>query len=57
MYFVFIIGFLLLTGCSKLDLTPVASPPTGVYHQGKFVWYDLLTTDVATAKKFYGELY
>ena len=55
--FVFIIGFLLLTGCSKLDLTPVTSPPTGVYHQGKFVWYDLLTTDVATAKKFYGELF
>lgn len=54
---VFIIGFLLLTGCSKLYLTPVTSPPTGVYHQGKFVWYDLLTTDVATAKKFYGELF
>ena len=54
--FVFIIGFLLLTGCSKLDLTPVTSPPTEVYHQGKFVWYDLLTTDVASAKKFYGDL-
>ena len=52
-----IIVFLLLTGCSKLDLTPVASPATGVHHQGKFVWHDLLTTDVATAKKFYGELF
>ena len=55
--FVFIIGFLLFSGCSKLDLTPVSSPPTGVYHQGKFVWYDLLTNDVANAKKFYGELF
>ncbi len=54
---VFIIGFLVLSGCSKLDLTPVTSPPTEIYHQGKFVWYDLLTTDVATAKKFYGELF
>ena len=54
---VFIIVFLLLSGCSKLDLTPVASPSTGVYHQGKFVWYDLLTTDVAAARGFYGELF
>ncbi len=53
----FIISFMLFTGCSKLDLTPVASPPTGVHHQGKFVWHDLLTTDVASAKKFYGELF
>ena len=49
--------FQLLTGCATLKLTPVASPPTEVYHQGKFVWHDLLTSDVATAKKFYGELF
>ena len=30
---------------------------TDGHHQGKFVWYDLLTTDVASAKKFYGELF
>ncbi len=46
----------LLSGCSKLDLTPVVSPPTGVYHQGKFVWYDLLTVDVEAAEDFYGSL-
>ena len=49
--------FQLLTGCTTLKLTPVASPPTEVYHQGKFVWHDLLTSDVAAAKKFYGELF
>ncbi len=49
--------FLVLTGCSKLNLTPVTSPPTGVRHQGKFVWHDLLTCDVAAAKKFYGDLF
>ncbi len=47
---------LMLSGCSKLDLVPVASPPTGVYHQGKFVWYDLLTNDVESAENFYGNL-
>jgi len=46
----------LFSGCSKLDLTPVVSPPTGVYHQGKFVWYDLLTVDVEAAEDFYGSL-
>ena len=54
---VFIIVFLLFTGCSKLDLTPVTSPATGVHHQGKFVWYDLLTNDVTVARDFYGELF
>jgi predicted enzyme related to lactoylglutathione lyase len=49
--------FQLLAGCATLKLTPVVSPPTGVYHQGKFVWYDLLTSDVAIARDFYGELF
>lgn len=47
---------LMVSGCSKLDLVPVTSPPTGVYHQGKFVWYDLLTNDVKNAENFYGNL-
>lgn len=46
----------LFPGCSKLDLTPVASPPTGVYYPGKFVWHDLLTVDVEAAEDFYGSL-
>ena len=52
----FILMFMVFTGCSRISLTPVASPPTGVHHQGKFVWHDLLTTDVAAAKDFYGNL-
>lgn len=54
---------LLLTGCaagkksSSLVLTPVTDSPTGIHHQGKFVWNDLLTDDVETARKFYGELF
>ena len=55
---ILIIVFPLFTGCShKLELTPVTSPATGVHHQGKFVWHDLLTPDAATAKNFYGELF
>jgi len=47
----------LFPACAKLDLTPVVSTPTGVYHQGKFVWYDLLTADVEGAEEFYGNLF
>jgi predicted enzyme related to lactoylglutathione lyase len=47
----------LVAGCSRLKLPPVTSPPTGVHHQGKFVWFDLLTDDVSLAKNFYGELF
>jgi len=47
---------LLFSGCAKLDLTPVVSSPTGVYHQGKFVWHDLLTANVEAAEDFYGSL-
>ena len=53
-----ILVFQMLTGCcNTLKLAPVVSPPTGVYYHGKFVWLDLLTTDVTTAKNFYGELF
>jgi uncharacterized protein len=54
---------LLLTGCaagkksSSLVLTPVTDSPTGIHHQGKFVWNDLLTNDVETAREFYGQLF
>ncbi len=56
-FILFMLIFLVFTGCSKLSLTPVASPPTGVHHQGKFVWHDLLTDDVTAAKDFYGNLF
>ena len=58
-----ILSLLMLTGCatgkkaSSMVLTPVTDPPTGIHHQGKFVWNDLLTNDVETARKFYGQLF
>jgi predicted enzyme related to lactoylglutathione lyase len=36
---------------------PVADPPTGVFHAGKWVWADLVTLDVARAAEFYGSLF
>jgi predicted enzyme related to lactoylglutathione lyase len=60
------IGFILiqfvLTGCTatpppKLVLPPITDAPTGIHHQGKFVWNDLLTDDIAAARDFYGQLF
>ena len=59
----FVLFLFVLTGCAatnkppKLELTPVTDTPTGIHHQGKFVWNDLLTENVAAAKDFYGQLF
>lgn len=60
---VMVLALLLLSGCAagkkstSLVLTPVTDTPTGIHHQGKFVWNDLLTDDVETAREFYGQLF
>jgi predicted enzyme related to lactoylglutathione lyase len=39
-------------------IVPTITPiPTGTYHVGKFVWFDLLTNDVPGTKRFYGQLF
>jgi predicted enzyme related to lactoylglutathione lyase len=38
-------------------IPPVTPTPTGTYHAGKFVWYDLLTDDLPAAERFYSELF
>jgi predicted enzyme related to lactoylglutathione lyase len=50
---------LFLCSCSP-DLPivpPLNTTPTGEYHPGKFVWYDLMTNDITAVKSFYGELF
>jgi predicted enzyme related to lactoylglutathione lyase len=42
---------------TKVIVPPVTTPPTNTYLTGQFVWYDLITSDVAGAKKFYGGLF
>ena len=47
----------ILAGCSSaLRVPPLTTAPTGERHIGKFVWYDLLTDDVAGVRSFYGGL-
>jgi len=58
---IFLTTFLLIVSmnCStkKIVVPPVTEIPTNNYHDGKFVWYDLLTDKVPEVKKFYGELF
>ncbi len=51
-----LLALFIFSGCAKLELTSVTASPTGVYHQGKFIWHDLLTADVEKAEDFYGSL-
>jgi predicted enzyme related to lactoylglutathione lyase len=47
----------LLAACAKpIVLPPLTAAPTGAHLTGKFIWRDLLTNDVAAAKRFYGSL-
>jgi predicted enzyme related to lactoylglutathione lyase len=36
---------------------PIVDPPTGQYSPGRFVWGDLVTSDVAAAAGFYGKVF
>ena len=38
-------------------LPAISDPPTNEHRHGKFVWVDLVTTDLAGARRFYGELF
>jgi predicted enzyme related to lactoylglutathione lyase len=57
--FCFVSLFLILNSCSPNypKVPPIMASPSGEYHPGKFVWYDLMTTDIQAVKKFYGELF
>jgi predicted enzyme related to lactoylglutathione lyase len=48
-----------LPACGPMEVRVprVTSPSTGKFQYGKFVWFDLATSDVAAAKRFYGELF
>lgn len=48
---------MLQTGCSTIHSPPIVENDTGIHHLGKFVWHDLLTSDVAATKTFYGQLF
>lgn len=59
-------GIILLSGCSAIpqnggtstqSLASITDTPTHRYHPGKFVWHDLLSTDVNASQDFYGKLF
>ena len=53
-----LLGIALISGCRKqVAVPPITAQATGTYHPGKFVWADLITSDVESAKKFYGPLF
>jgi predicted enzyme related to lactoylglutathione lyase len=49
----------LAMGCGPMEVRVprVTQPSTGKFQYGKFVWFDLATSDVEAAKQFYGELF
>ena len=49
---------LALAACapSGVNVPPISPSPSAEVRVGHFVWHDLLTTDVAAARRFYGEL-
>jgi predicted enzyme related to lactoylglutathione lyase len=58
---------LYFTGCTNIVEPPqksetsalpsITKSKTGQWHQGKFVWHDLLTDDMEEARKFYGDVF
>lgn len=44
-------------GCSLIQPPDNLEEKTLTYHPGKFVWNELVTSDVATAKSYYGQLF
>jgi hypothetical protein len=52
----FIVGISALHAAS-FELPPLNEPPSSEHHVGKIVWADLVTPNLATAEKFYAELF
>jgi len=42
---------------APIELPPIVQPANGERHPGKMIWADLVTTDLAGAKRFYGALF
>lgn len=49
--------FIISCSTKKMIVPPVTEFPTQEYHDGKFVWHDLLTDKLPEVKAFYGELF
>jgi len=45
------------TATAAPRLPPLVDPPTGLSIPGKFVWFDLVTSDPVAARAFYGKVF
>jgi uncharacterized protein len=52
-----ILGGTVLARGADFQLPALNSPPSSEHHQGKMIWADLVTPDLAAAEKFYGGLF
>ena len=50
-------GACALSQAATFDLPALNAPPSTEHHEGKIVWADLVTPDLAVAEKFYGGLF
>lgn len=53
----FLVMVLTATAAAAFELPPLVQPASGEHHYGKIVWVDLVTPDLISAKKFYGDLF
>jgi predicted enzyme related to lactoylglutathione lyase len=45
------------TAAASFELPPLVQPASSEHHSGKVIWADLITSDLAGAKRFYGGLF
>ncbi|MGH8497563.1 MAG: VOC family protein, partial [Methylococcales bacterium] len=54
---VLVLGYAACAGPQVERIPPVSRIPTHRHDIGRFVWHDLLTSDIEAAQKFYGSLF
>jgi uncharacterized protein len=52
-----LLGSVGAASAAPLQLPPLMQPASTEHHAGKVIWVDLVTPDLAAAKRFYGELF
>ena len=50
-------GMITAATAAPLELPPLVQPASTEHYAGKVIWLDLVTPDLAGAKRFYGELF
>jgi uncharacterized protein len=51
------VALLATASAASFVLPPLVQPTSNEHHAGKVIWTDLVTPDIAAAKRFYGELF